>query len=434
MPGHQQPSNLSTNLTQRLNVDLALEAAGLGVWEFDLARGVVNWDERCRALYGFTQSNQIAYEQFIKRVHPDDVVLLGEELQRLAALDSDGRYDVTYRVYDTGDGSLRWIRSYGQATFTESGELIRFAGVAQNVTRQVQEHTQQLESTNEELAATNEQLTATNEEMLASNHALERANVDLLRSNQNLEQFAYIASHDLQEPLRKIQQFSDLLKNRYRASPDGEEWVYLERMQSAASRMSLLIKDLLAFSRIATSQVIARPVPLNHVINQVVEDLSVSIEESGAQIQVDFLPTVQGDYTQLSQLFQNLLANAVKFRHRPNSGQVVKPQITILASLALGPELPASLQTSQYTSVYHRIDVTDNGIGFDEKYADRIFQVFQRLHGKNEFAGTGIGLAVVQKVVTNHGGAITASSRPGQGATFSVYLPGQLERHYPKMT
>ena len=425
MPGDQQPAPLVPNLTQRLNVELALEAAGLGLWEFDLAKGVVNWDERCRALYGFTQGTQIAYEQFIDRVHPEDVVLLGEELQRLAALDSDGRYDVTYRVYETGHNSLRWVRSYGQATFADSGELIRFSGVAQEVTQQVRIHQlleEQVRLRTQELAAINEKLTTTNQELVSSNQALERANSNLTRSNQNLEQFAYVASHDLQEPLRKIQQFGDLLRSRF-TDVGGEAHVYLERMQSAASRMSLLIKDLLAFSRIATSQVIARPVALNQVIDQVVEDLSVVIEESGAQLAVDRLPTVMGDGSQLSQLFQNLLANAIKFRHRSSGDPRVRPQINIRASLAASHDLPASLAGSRHATMYHRIEVIDNGIGFEEKYAERIFEVFQRLHGKSEFAGTGIGLAVVQKVVTNHGGVITARSEPGQGATFTLYLP-----------
>lgn len=425
MPGDLQSAELAPNLSQRLNVELALEAAGLGLWEFDLAKGVVNWDERCRALYGFTQGSQIAYQQFIQRVHPQDVVLLGEELQRLAALDSDGRYDVTYRVYETDDSSLRWVRSYGQATFADSGELIRFAGVAQEVTQQVRIHQQleeQVQLRTQQLAAINEKLITTNQELVSSNQALERANSDLTRSNQNLEQFAYIASHDLQEPLRKIQQFGDLLRNRF--TDVGEEaLIYLQRMQSAASRMSLLIKDLLAFSRIATSQVIARPVALNQVIDQVVEDLSVVIQESGAQLVVDPLPTVSGDQSQLSQLFQNLLANAIKFSHRSGGDHRVSPRIHIRASQATRHELPGSLAGQRLAPVYLRIEVIDNGIGFEEKYADRIFQVFQRLHGKNEFAGTGIGLAVVQKVVTNHGGAITARSQPGEGATFTLYLP-----------
>ena len=209
--------------------------------------------------------------------------------------------------------------------------MIRFAGVAQDVTQQVRVYQQleeQVQLRTQELAATNEELTSTNEALLCTNQALETANSDLNRSNENLEQFAYIASHDLQEPLRKIQQFSDLLSTQY-ADSQGEALLYLERMQSAARRMSLLIKDLLAFSRIATSQVIAQPVALNQVIDQVVEDLSVVIEESGAQIQVDLLPTVPGDVTQLTQLFQNLLGNAIKFSHRSGGDQQVSPRIHI---------------------------------------------------------------------------------------------------------
>ena len=251
---------------------------------------------------------------------------------------------------------------------------------------------------------------------------LTQANTDLLRSNQNLEQFAYIASHDLQEPLRKIQQFGDLLKSGF-ANPQGEELIYLERMQTAASRMSILIKDLLAFSRIATSQVLDQPVPLSDVVNQVLDSLSVAIEESQAQIEVDDLPTIPGERIQLSQLFQNLLANALKFRRTSPDGQSIIPRITIRARQLASSELPASLIPARYADRYHLIEVKDNGIGFDEKYLDRIFQVFQRLHGRNEFAGTGIGLAIAQKVVTNHGGAITASGKPNQGATFCVYLP-----------
>ena len=256
----------------------------------------------------------------------------------------------------------------------------------------------------------------------ARTNELTQANTDLLRSNQNLEQFAYIASHDLQEPLRKIQQFGDLLKSRY-ANLEGEELIYLERMQTAASRMSLLIKDLLAFSRIATSQVLNQPVPLSEVVNEVLDSLSVAIEESNAQIEVDDLPTIPGERMQLSQLFQNLLANALKFRRTSLEGKSIIPQIAIRARQLARSELPASLIPARHAERYYQIEVKDNGIGFDEKYLDRIFQVFQRLHGKHEFAGTGIGLAIAQKVVTNHGGAITASSKPNEGATFCVYFP-----------
>ncbi|GAB4019433.1 hypothetical protein GCM10028808_57180 [Spirosoma migulaei] len=240
---------------------------------------------------------------------------------------------------------------------------------------------------------------------------------DLQRSNENLQQFAYIASHDLQEPLRKIQSFGDLLKNRY-ANQLGEGVDHLERMQSAASRMSTLIKDLLTYSRISTRQEAATPVSLQEVVQTILDELDQPIQETGASIQVEVLPTVMGNAGQLTQLFDNLLSNALKFRRAGST-----PLIRFQASLIDAIDMPLSLKPSRLASQYHRIDVSDNGIGFDEKYLDRIFQVFQRLHGKSDYVGTGVGLAICEKVVANHGGVITATSQLGRGATFSVYLP-----------
>ncbi len=240
---------------------------------------------------------------------------------------------------------------------------------------------------------------------------------DLQRSNQNLQQFAYIASHDLQEPLRKVQQFGDLLRHQY-ASQLGEGTDYLTRMQAAAGRMSTLIRDLLTFSRISTQQEATAPVSLEAVVRAVLTDLELVIQETKAEVNVGSLPTVQGDQSQLEQLFRNLLSNALKFRRAS-----VAPVIHITTQRVAAQDLPAGVRPVREGTAYERIDVSDNGIGFDPKYVDRIFQVFQRLHGKNEFAGTGIGLAICEKVVANHGGAITATGQPGQGATFSVYVP-----------
>ena len=160
--------------------------------------------------------------------------------------------------------------------------------------------------------------------------------------------------------------------------------------------------------------------PLKEIVQGVVNDLDLVIQETGAQVLIESLPKVQGDPLQLGQLFQNLLSNALKFR-QPN----VSPTIRIEAKVLSVRDLPMSVKPARAVRMYHRIRVSDNGIGFDEKYLDRIFQVFQRLHGKNEYAGTGIGLAICEKVVTNHGGAITATSKPGAGATFDVYLPAE---------
>lgn len=240
---------------------------------------------------------------------------------------------------------------------------------------------------------------------------------DLQRSNENLQQFAYIASHDLQEPLRKIQSFSDLLQSQYGPQlGDGVE--HLKRMQVAAGRMSTLIRDLLAYSRISLRQEATASVSLTQVVEEAVGDLDLLISDTGATIEVGSLPTVPGDAAQLGQLFQNLLSNALKFRQINTP-----PVISIRAQVVVAAELPASLKLTRAVAHYHQIDVTDNGIGFEQKYVDRIFQVFQRLHGRNAFAGTGVGLAICEKVAANHGGAITATSQPGQGATFRVYLP-----------
>ncbi|GAB4028877.1 PAS domain-containing protein [Spirosoma koreense] len=260
------------------------------------------------------------------------------------------------------------------------------------------------------------------QELAANNKELAEANSLLVRSNGNLQTFAYVASHDLQEPLRKIQQFGDLLKSRY-ADSVGDELVYIERMQSAASRMSTLIKDLLDFSRISTQRDTSGPVSLEDVVRQVLSILELTIQETGAQVSVEPLPTVMGDASQLNQLFQNLLSNALKFHRMDRTGVPVVPTIVVKSSWLAAEHLPKDLKLSRWAIAYHRIDVIDNGIGFEEKYLDRIFQVFQRLHGKNEYVGTGIGLAICEKVVANHGGVITASSQPGQGATFTIYLP-----------
>ncbi|MVM37852.1 hypothetical protein GO730_10060 [Spirosoma sp. HMF3257] len=374
----------------------------------------------------------ITIERAYRPIREADRSLVKASIRHAITPGTNGVYDVEYTLDAGQAGRERVIRAQGKAFFNEQGKAYIVRGTAQDVTEQrntqlalehrVQERTEELAATNEELAAINEELAAASEEIAEANKGLEEANLHLTRSNQNLQQFAYIASHDLQEPLRKIQQFGDLLKTRYSASL-GEELVYLERMQSAASRMSLLIKDLLAFSRISTRQAATDSVLLNQVVEEALDNLSVAIGETNAHIEVADLPTVQGDASQLGQLFLNLLSNAIKFSTKKPLANSARPQINIRVDEVSLEDLPISVKPARQATIYYRIDVSDNGIGFEEKYTDRIFQVFQRLHGKNEFAGTGIGLAICEKVVVNHGGAITAVSKPGQGATFSVYLP-----------
>ncbi len=241
-------------------------------------------------------------------------------------------------------------------------------------------------------------------------YALQHFSNELKRSNRELQDFAFVASHDLQEPLRKIRAFGDRLQQSY-AEVLGEQGAdYVRRMQNASARMSKLIDDLLSFSRITTKAKPFLPVSLNKVVEEVLEDLEVAIQESGAQIEVGELPEIEADMFQMKQLFQNLLANAIKFR---------KPDVSPVISITSDREEDAlSASGSDLVTILFK----DNGIGFDEVFLDRIFLPFQRLHGKSEYSGTGIGLAVCRRVAERHGGSLTANSKVGEGSTFIVTL------------
>ncbi|MEZ0607043.1 PAS domain-containing protein [Fibrella sp. WM1] len=376
----------------------AVELAELGTWTLDIATGTTKLSQRHADMFGLGMTH-LPYETALAIVHPDDRDWVQTAFEQALQPGSSGQYQAEYRIINAHTKQQQLIRARGQATFDIHGKPLRIAGITQDVTldRQLQ------------LALENEVQNRTQE--------LAEANTLLTHSNDNLQQFAYVASHDLQEPLRKIQAFGDILKTQYAAGL-GEGADLLERMQAASSRMSILIRDLLNYSRITTRREADAPVPLNQVVSAVLTDLELIISETGAQLHIGPLPTVTGDQGQLGQLFQNLLANAMKF-HRSGTPPIVDVRSQLVAAEAL----PTGVRPARLVSTYYRLDVIDNGIGFDQKYADRIFQVFQRLHGKQQFAGTGIGLAICEKVVVNHGGAIMATSQPGQGATFSIYLP-----------
>lgn len=234
-------------------------------------------------------------------------------------------------------------------------------------------------------------------------------------SNRELQDFAYIASHDLQEPLRAIQAFGERLMAKHSEMLGDEGRDFLNRMQNAAGRMRMLIRNLLEYSRVTTKANPFKSLNLGQVANTVLADFSQRLTESGGCVEISTLPTIEGDATQMRQLLQNLIGNALKFR-RADIPPVIK-----LYTADNSISLNATKQGN--SEVQCQFVVEDNGIGFDEKYAERIFSPFERLHNQREYEGTGIGLAICRKIVERHGGYITAKSVPGQGASFTITLP-----------
>ncbi len=245
---------------------------------------------------------------------------------------------------------------------------------------------------------------------------LKKTLMELGRSNQELEQFAYVASHDLQEPLRKVMAFGDRLKEKYGPILGDQGKDYLERIQNATTRMQALISDLLIYSRVTTKAQSFAPVDLNAVVRDVLSDLEVRIQQTGGRVEAGDFITIDADPLQMRQLFQNLMGNALKF-HKKKETPVVK----VIGAFvhASGTKTDAGVPNNHL----YQITVEDNGIGFDEKHADRMFGMFQRLHGRSEYEGSGVGLAICKKIVECHGGAIVARSVPEQGAVFTVTLP-----------
>jgi signal transduction histidine kinase len=246
----------------------------------------------------------------------------------------------------------------------------------------------------------------------------------LTESNRDLQDFAHVASHDLQEPLRKIVAFGDRMRTKHGDTMAPEAIDYLDRMQSSAGRMQTLIQDLLSFSRVNAKSEPFRKLDLQTIALGVASDLEIAVERTGGALTVGELPSIEADPTQMRQLLQNLISNALKFR-QPDIAPAITVEATVISSSS--PLFPSRLSGSQVT-MWCRLTVSDNGIGFEEKYLDRIFKVFQRLHGRTEFEGSGIGLSVCRRIAERHNGDITATSVPGSGTTFIITLPvKQLE-------
>ena len=330
--------------------------------------------------------------------HPDDA----GRIQAAALRAVRGEADVTETIrLRHKDGSYHWCETAGHPVYAASGGRVEHFLTS---TRDVSERVETEED-------------------------LERANAELRLRNRELQDFAHIASHDLQEPLRKVRAFAELMREDYEEQVDEDGRYYLERMQDGAERMARLVSDLLSLSRVTTKGHPFEEVDLEEIVTVVRTDLEMRIEETDGRVEVGALPRLEADPVQMRQLLQNLIGNALKF-HREGTPPVVQVRGTREAAAAP----PDGIATSEHVPPAPRpieqvrIVVEDNGIGFEEKFLDRIFTPLQRLHGRDDYAGTGIGLAVCNRIAERHGGTIQAESTPGAGSRFTVLLPAEQTR------
>jgi PAS domain S-box-containing protein len=353
----------------------AQELAHLGSWELDPVNDRLTWSDETYRIFGLRpQEFGATYEAFLEAVHPEDRAAV-DAAYSSSLREGKSSYEIQHRIVRLGTGEIRWVHEKCQHVPDATGKIIRSVGMILDITERVR-----------------------------ADASLAQKAEELARSNKDLEQFAYIASHDLQEPLRMISSYVQLLAERYQGQLDDRADRYIAYAVDGANRMKLLINDLLAYSRVGTR---GRPLVLTDsqaVLQEVLADLQVAIEEQQATVTHDALPPVLADEVQLGQLFQNLIGNALKFRG----------------------EAPPHIHVGvQRENGGWRFSVADNGIGLDVKYAERIFVIFRRLHGPEEYPGTGMGLAICKKIVERHGGRIWVESQLGQGATFYFTLPGQ---------
>lgn len=350
----------------------AQKIARLGFWEWDLIKGEIFWSDELYAIFERSPEEfVITPGNFIELIYPDDRESVQASMN--TALEMNIPYIHEHRIV-LPSGEIRHHHAQGKVICDESGKPIRIFGTAMDIT-----------------------------ELKQAESELRKANDELQRSNKELEQFAYVASHDLQEPLRMVTSYTQLLERRYSDKLDDDAREFMGYTVEGAKRMQSLITDLLKFSRVNSHEKEFTDVDCNSLCREALDNLIVSINESDTIISSEGLPVVRGEETQLRQLFQNLISNALKYRDMERQNEI-----------HVGAEKHNG---------YWQFVVKDNGIGIDEKYSDRIFIIFQRLHGKSEYSGTGIGLALCKKIVERHGGEIWLKSQVGKGSEFFFTLP-----------
>jgi signal transduction histidine kinase/transcriptional regulator with PAS, ATPase and Fis domain len=370
----------------------AEEVAGMGSWEYRIAEDKMTWSEGMYQLFNIKPGSNVKKETYLDHVLKEDRPVAKSFIKKLSA--GTDSIDETFSITVKPTGARKIIRIKGTVIKDLNGKTERILGVDLDIT----------------------DLQRTEEQLQALNRSLDLRNKELEAKNEELASFSFIASHDMREPLRKIHTFSDWLLEREREHLTETGKNYLDRMAASVKRMDRLINDVLVLTKIHTVSPALEAVDLNALLNTARAELAETIRQTKTNLEADALPIVTGDKAQLQHLFKNLLSNAITFQKAGN-----RPVITITTG-----SVPASEATALGLDAnrgYTKICLADNGIGFEKSYEHKIFQIFQRLHARSEYEGTGIGLTVCKKVMENHHGAITADSTPGKGSLFCCYFP-----------
>lgn len=355
-----------------------------GNWIWHIEENTYEYSDNLYRLLGEEpQSFEAKPDNFMAFVHPEDVEKLTEQVNKM--MENEDLPFIYYRIVEK-NGNIKHFKAYGKLLIDTEGHK-KLLGTTADITDEIVNY-----------------------------RLVEERNLELERNNKELASFNYVASHDLQEPLRKIQTFISRLEDKEQENLSANGKVYIGRIKSSSARMRSLIDDLLQFSRTNKSEEAIELSNINILLETAKHDLAELIADKRARISSDSIPSMKVIPFQIKQLFLNLISNSIKY-----SRENTAPVITISYSVTEAIDLP-KVKFSKH-NLYHTISIKDNGIGFDQEYAEKIFILFNRLHNKNEYSGTGIGLSICKKIVENHHGYITAEGKVGQGATFTVFLP-----------
>jgi PAS domain S-box-containing protein len=390
-PTREHNTRLEFPISDEIYQRMIIEIVDYAILMMDRSGNIMNWNRGAEKIKGYTADEIIGKNFRLFYTEKDRQAGVPDQLIAQAEKNDRAQHE-GWRVRK--DGSKFWGNVVITALHDDNGAVIGFSKVTRDLTERKDA-----------------------EEVYKQNALeLEKKNRELDAMNQELASFAYVSSHDLQEPLRKIQTFATRIVETEEQTLSAKAKDYFGRMQNAALRMQRLIEDLLTYSRTNTAEKKFEEVNLNDLVNEIKADLKESIENKHAIISVAPLPTINVIKFQFAQLITNIFTNALKFSSPDGS-----PDIKVSYRVISGSEVQDEKANSK--KQYHHLAISDNGIGFEAEYKLKIFEVFHRLHGRSEYSGTGIGLAICKKIVDNHDGIITAEGEPEKGATFNIYLP-----------